>query len=653
MDLIGLDIETHDPLLKDQGVSWVYGQGHVIVAGAYSNGRSDCMEGGAAANIVTWLKDKNVTVVGANIGYDLGWLCYANGIKATDIKCRTVDVQIAESFIDEYADYSLDALAKRYLGECKGVDKLEAAAKYHGLRGDPRAHLQKLWDLGHQELIKEYVKSDARQAALIWEAQQALIPEESLETLEDNFELIKIALDMKQRGVRVDMDKRTQNYVRLAAARDARKRSFELEHGKVNVNSTKQLAELFKKHGIPVRYKVTVKGVNGVLFRSMDERYAHAKELRLVVNGIKVRKGSLCVYLPERFALSADIQLTRKGYMVTCNPNIGSKQLEALKESHKVAADISDLKMATSILDKFLGEDFNRFIVKHGDDNYRIHADISICGARQTGRMSYSHPNLQQVPTRQILFKGTPDEMATSEICREIFIPDSGYEICKADYSGQEQRILAHFAVGIGASEVREKYKADPHTDYHQYAGEISGLIDKYGEQVGRKYAKNLGFGLNYGMMLNTMCETFGWGADEAHLIMDMYFDALPFVRTTFDAASKKLIDRGYVLTLGGRHLHTDSESGAYKALNKIIQGSAADMTKRAVVNYYKNGFNKKNPPYLIIHDEIVFGVPLDGKNNVKEIVRIMENTHQMRVPIVVEPELGKDWAHTEKGERK
>jgi DNA polymerase-1 len=301
-----------------------------------------------------------------------------------------------------------------------------------------------------------------------------------------------------------------------------------------------------------------------------------------------------------------------------------------------------------------MGPKFDRFIVRHGPNDYRIHADFNIVGARQTGRFSSANPNLQQVPSKTVLFKDTPDEIKLYTLCREIIIPDEGMLMGKADYSGQENRLMAHFAVGEGADEIRRNYSKNPELDFHKYIGEVSGLYEEYGEDVGRKYAKNCSFGLGYGMQLQTMTETFNWSREEAERITALYHDGAPFVRSTMDKVSSVIVKRGYIKTLAGRHCHLRKYNGridtrsAYKGFNKLIQGSAADMTKKAVIMLDEKGLLELFPLYLLVHDEIDFGVPktLAAIRKLPELQDVMEHTFQLSVPIRVDPEIGNDWGH-------
>jgi DNA polymerase I-like protein with 3'-5' exonuclease and polymerase domains len=690
MKLYGLDIETYDPHLVKKGASWVYGEGHILCTSVYSKKMSNAQvfksNGGKAVKQI--LLNPDITLVGTNIVYDLGWLCYEHGLKANEVKCGLIDIAIAEAFIDEYQQFSLDALAWKYLKERKKAEKLEKIALNQGLKGDFRRHLKELWDLGFTKEIAEYVSSDADQPVRIWEKQKEVLNElaatdyaeleaslekkdvrkssitlqqkkDALEfakryniitALDVNFKLIKIVLDMKQRGVRVDMAKRKQNYELLKGIQDRLQSEFEGKYGKVNFNSTKQLAALFDRERVPYKCKIRVKSyINKPVFAG-SEIWQQKQILKETFKGIRVQKGQIVLFVPKQYAGRTNDDIIQMGYVTTCNPNIDKKAIDAIKNKYEVGKSIKELKQVTSIIDKFLGPNFDRFIVKHGEDNYRIHADFNIVGARATGRFSSAKPNLQQIPSKTVLFAKTENEIKLYKLCRETIIPDEGMLMGKCDYAGQESRLMAHFAVGTGANEIRRKYNENPELDLHDYVGQISGLQDKYGIDVGRKYAKNCAFGLGYGMQLTTMMETFEWDREDAMRITELYHEAVPFVKSTMDKVSDVIVKRGYIKTLAGRHCHLRKFNGkvdnrsAYKGFNKLIQGSAADMIKKAVVMLDEQGVLDVFPLYLLVHDEIDFGVPNVYK--LIEIKIIMENTYPMTVPFIVDPEVGKNWGH-------
>jgi DNA polymerase I-like protein with 3'-5' exonuclease and polymerase domains len=652
-----IDCETDDPHLTTKGASWVYGDGGIIVTGLYNvrTKTKKAFNGGGGEADTTLLLDKDVTLIGANIVYDLGWLCYEHGLAAEAVQCSLIDVSMAEQTIDEYQRYGLDDLAWKYLKERKGSGELAGIALGYKYKGDFRKHLKKLWDAGYKKEITEYVLSDAEQPAKIWDKQKVILLETACtDAAMTNMALIKIVLGMKQRGVRIDMKKRERNRERLTAIQTELRRDFEKKYGAVNFNSSKQLADLFDKQGVPYRHRIRIKGLKGTPPFPGGELWEQKTRLKETFRGIRVEKGNLVLYVQKQYAGRTDFNVRAMGYDTTCNPNIDKKALSALKKKYPVAEAIVNLKQVTSILDKFLGPKFDRFIVKHGDHDYRIHADFNIVGARQTGRFSSANPNLQQIPSKTVLFAKTENELSLAKLCRELFIPEDGEILVKLDMSGEENRLMAHFAVGRGAEEIRKKYTENPMLDYHAYVGEISGLYEEYGKEIGRKYAKNTGFGLAYGMQLTTMMETFDWTKEEAERITTLYHDGAPFVKATMDKVSDVIVGRGFIKSLAGRRMRLRSYNGkvdtrsAYKGFNKLIQGSAADWLKKAMVSIGNPQGLTSCALLLTVHDELVLSMPVStlGLDDIHTTVAALEGAFMLRVPMICEPEFGHDYGH-------
>jgi DNA polymerase I-like protein with 3'-5' exonuclease and polymerase domains len=155
-------------------------------------------------------------------------------------------------------------------------------------------------------------------------------------------------------------------------------------------------------------------------------------------------------------------------------------------------------------------------------------------------------------------------------------------------------------------------------------------------------------------MQINTMMETFGWSKEEAERITELYHDGAPFVKATMDKVSEVIVRRGYIKSLAGRHEHLQKFNGkvdtrsSYKGFNKLIQGSAADMMKRALVALDEKGLLDYFPLYLTVHDEIDFGIPksVEALLRLAEVQEVMEHTFPLLVPIRVDPEAGPDWGH-------
>jgi DNA polymerase I-like protein with 3'-5' exonuclease and polymerase domains len=308
-------------------------------------------------------------------------------------------------------------------------------------------------------------------------------------------------------------------------------------------------------------------------------------------------------------------------------------------------------------------------ITRHAH-NGRIHADIhqlrSDEGGTVTGRFSYSNPNLQQLPARDDFI---------SPLIRGLFLPEEGQVWGSFDYSSQEPRIVVHYASIVhknflegkarypmqGADTFVEKYREDPRTDFHQLAADIVG--------VSRKQAKTINLGLFYGMGVNKLSEQLGLDLASGKELFNQYHAAVPFVREMSNYVMERAEKNGNIRTLLGRkgrfdkwepkafgvhkampfedalreYGHPLKRAYTYKALNKLIQGSAADQTKKAMIELHAAGI----PPMIQIHDELAVSVA--NKEQAQRIVQIMETCVELEIPSVVDAELGPSWGEAKK----
>ena len=285
----------------------------------------------------------------------------------------------------------------------------------------------------------------------------------------------------------------------------------------------------------------------------------------------------------------------------------------------------------------------------------RIHAEInqlrSDTGGTVSGRLSMSNPNLQQLPARNKEF---------GPIIRGLFLPEKGFKWGSFDYSQQEPRLVVHYASSIGegyegSQELVEAY-ANADADFHQTVADLVG--------IDRKQAKTIGLGLMYGMGKNKLANMLGLNFDEASALIGKFNRRAPFVKMLSDRCMKKANEEGLIRTKLGRKcrfnmwepkdfgIHTPEtfenasakygsnnikRAFTYKALNRLIQGSAADQTKQAIVSCSHLGYT----PLLQIHDELCFNV---HEEDVKKIVKEMEGCVELNVPSVVDVALGNDF---------
>jgi DNA polymerase I-like protein with 3'-5' exonuclease and polymerase domains len=293
-------------------------------------------------------------------------------------------------------------------------------------------------------------------------------------------------------------------------------------------------------------------------------------------------------------------------------------------------------------------------ILKH-EHKGRIHAEINQLrgdgGGTVTGRLSYNTPNLQQVPSSKVL----------GPMIRSLFKPEEGMQWGAFDYSQQEPRLVVHLASltagGLkGADEFVNAYHEDPNTDFHTMVSEMA--------KIDRKKAKTINLGLFYGMGKGKLSSELGLTPGEAEDLFEKYHGRVPFVKEMIERTMKKAADVGHVRTLLGRKCRFDMwepsrygvhkplprdqaerEHGkqirrafTYKALNKIIQGSAADMTKKAMVDLHKEGI----VPLIQVHDEL--DCSFDSEEQKNKIMEIMQNAVQLEVPVKLDCEVGPSW---------
>tara|TARA_B100000768_G_scaffold137122_1_gene128131 strand:- start:321 stop:1361 length:1041 start_codon:yes stop_codon:yes gene_type:complete len=324
-------------------------------------------------------------------------------------------------------------------------------------------------------------------------------------------------------------------------------------------------------------------------------------------------------------------------------------------------------------------------IIKH-EHKGRIHADInqirSDDGGTVTGRFSYSNPNLQQIPAK---------DPETGPLIRSLFIPDEGCKWGTFDYSQQEPRLVAHYSLQFelpSVNTIADSYENDPNTDFHKIVAEMA--------EIPRSQAKVINLGLFYGMGKAKLMNELDLTKDKAEELFKKYHENAPFVKQLTNKAMNAAASKGVIKTILGRrcrfpkyepvlrgddwgtyvpaedeermkelqdmgpvlkdfeeniikdkqgkpkknywHKNPTRRAFTYKALNKLIQGSAADMTKKAMVELYKQGLLA----HIQIHDELDFSV--ESEEQAKKIKNIMETAVDLEVPNKVDYESGPNW---------
>ena len=590
---IAIDLETYDPGIKDTGPGWATDRGHVVGIAVAVDGWKGYFpirhEGGGNFDediIKQQLKkyfENDTDKIFHNASYDVGWL-KRWGI---NVKGRIIDTMVAAAIIDENrmpGQYNLNAVAKDFIQEKKDESLLYEAAQ--AWQVDAKAEMYKL----PYQYVGPYAEQDADLTLRLWKALKVEINRQELHNIFNiESELLPILVEMKWQGVRIDLEK-------------ADKLKKELQ------SKEKILLQQIKKD---VGFDVEIFAPSSVA-QAFDKK--------------KIAYNKTPTGLP-----SFD-----KNFLATLENPLAKKIVEA-RELFKARSTFIDS------------------LLKH-EHNGRIHGEInqlkSDQGGTITGRLSMSNPNLQQIPARN---------QNIGPLIRSLFIPEEGHKWGSFDYSQQEPRLVVHFAAlthsGLeGADEFVHSYQDNPDTDFHQIAADMA-VID-------RKTAKTMNLGLFYGMGQKKLGSELGLDEDDTKELFEKYHSRVPFVKELMGLASKSANDNGQVRTILGRICHFDlweptkwgvhkalprdeairkygsnlKRAFIYKALNKLIQGSAADQTKKAMIEVYKAGII----PHIQVHDELNCSC-LDEKQ-INMIKDIMENCIELEVPSKVDPKIGDSW---------
>lgn len=594
---IAVDLETYDPNLTTLGPGWARKDGKIvgIAVAAGDDAWYFPVAHGNGPNldrrvVFRWFQKQMETPrqrkIMHNAQYDLGWLL-AEGI---EVQGEVVDTMVAAALVDENRlSYSLDNLAKQYCGMRKDEKLLRTAAKDWGL--DPK---KDMWRLP-AKFVGAYAEQDARATLSLWKVLQKEIEEQQLQAIfEVEQPLTNILVRMRQRGVCVDLDKAAESRKLLRS----------------------RITDL----------KKFIKSKSGV-----DIEPWAASSVQKVFDALGLT-----------YERTETDQPSFTKMFLSSHPNEVAKAVVQLRELDKADSTFIDS------------------ILEHSN-NGRIHCEFhqlrSDDGGTVTGRMSCSNPNLQQIPARDPLVK---------KLIRGIFVPEPGTRWGSFDYSSQEPRLLVHYCAILPDKRrhpMIDNMVAEFHAgnaDLHQMTADIVG--------VKRKQAKTINLGIMYGMGVGKMAAQLGISEDDAKDLLAVYHEKVPFVRGIADIASKQAETHGKVRTVGGRlcrfplwesrtfgytkplpHEEAIKEYGpgirrafTYKALNKLIQGSAADQTKKAMVDCMNEGLM----PMLQVHDELCFNVEDDMQAS--KIVEIMENGLRLMVPSKVDQDLQSNWGDVE-----
>mgnify|MGYP001031172118 FL=1 len=596
-ETIAVDLETYDPHLLTCGPGWATGRGHVVGIGIATNnwqgyfpirheGGGNLDEGMVLRWLTNTLSSTKRDVIFHNALYDVGWLRREGII----VKGRILDTIVAAPLINENRySYSLDNLGSFYCDEKKDESLLQDAALAYGV--NPKSEMYKL----HAKYVGPYGEQDAALTLKLWNKLKVEIDEQGLQKILDmESKLIPLLLEMRWRGVRVDEEKAEQVSKKLSTEEQKIQVEIKRKYGSdVNLWANASLQNIFEKNKL--WFPRTEKGMASF---QKDWLEGHEHELpQLIVRARKLNKAR------------------------------------------------------TTFIDKM--------IMEHAF-NGRIHAEAHPMrndrGGTVSGRFSYSNPNLQQVPAR---------DPEIGNMIRSLFIPEEGCQWGVFDYSQQEPRLTVHYAsqMNLNGAEKAVAQYTDDNADFHQIVADMANIP--------RKQAKTINLGLSYGMGKEKLIKELGIDDTEAEKLFQQYHANVPFIRALQDQCARVAMERGYIKTFAGRHCRFNlwesryertlplpleeakekygddlKRSYTYKALNRLIQGSAADMTKLAMIGLWEEGI----VPHLQVHDEV--DISVENTEQANTITRIMENCVELAVPLLVDQELGKSWGETKEIKR-
>lgn len=631
--VIGFDTETWDPELLDAGPGWGRGKGHIIGASlsvedgsswyfpirhGIEDGNQILPEHEAAMNMdpentlryLAYTLGDTRPKVGANLIYDVGWLLW----EGVPVRGPLYDIQFAEALLNSEAPkVDLDILGESYLGRGKETNLLyQFLADWCG--GQVNDKQRKHMYISPPSLAGPYAQDDASMPIAILDQQWRLMQERGvIELFNLECKLIPLLVAMRMKGAPVNLNKADEVYDDFGAKLEVIETKLKDIAGQhVNPNAAESIKSAFTALSIPHPTKINKK------------------------TGEKV--------------ISFD-----------------APRLESVE--HPLVDQILEWRRLTKVRSVFIDSYLRQ---KHV--NNRIHCTFhplkgSGVGTR-SGRFSSSDPNLQNIPVRT----------EEGRLVRECFDATVfGGRWRSIDYSSIEYRLLVHFAVGEGADLVREQFNKNPDTDYHQF---VMDMIERMtGILLTRSVTKNVNFGLIYGMALNALAALLKIPRNEASHLMDSYHEAIPYARATMDECAREVHTTGCVRTIlnrasdfnawgpkgwsnDGRRYAMTYEAASrkwgmynierqhtHKALNRKLQGSAADVMKTAMVAAWEAGLFAEDAcgiPVLTVHDELDFE-DMGSPDNPAwlELKHIMETCmgNKVSIPLRVDAGIGDTWA--------
>lgn len=593
MKLLTIDFETHDPYIeRGVGAGWVYG---IKVPG------SDFEVLGAAVRThdgeiyyetdmdkVKELVDSHDCLIMHNAQYDLGCLHFI-GANVTDKPVFDTEV-MSRLFNSSLLSHSLDTVAKKYLGWGKKDTALTDAVWRHNLYPWLKRELKAAEKEG-----PGYVRTRPPEAKLVKfaKANMKAVQEVDLEAMAEyacgdidpTYRLYKY---FEKHELNMEIARKYSMLAHICI-------EYRMRGVRIDLNRAREVHNQL----IPI----IAQKIQGVYDIAGEEFNINSpKDMPRIFDKLKIR-------YPRNPANG--------------NPSITTPWME--QQTHDICKAIVEARKAMKIDRDFIQKiiEMQEFTCPDANGHGRVYPELNLLRAR-TGRFSCTNPNVQQIPSRDPVY---------GPMCRSIFVPEEGESWYSLDFSNQEGRLQVHYAYKIGAegaASLAYEFNQDPNLDMHQMVANMVG--------ISRREAKAVNLGLSYGMGIAKLAKSLNVSEAQARVIKDNYNALAPFLDQLNKKSQAAMKKKGYVRTLGGRHSHVDppiydkgeKRTFEYKALNKLIQGSAADQTIECMIQAYE----AKIPVLFPVHDQVCISGTLEQCLKMKEI---METAVKLDVPVVVD----------------
>lgn len=611
MKILTLDVETHDSLLLTHGMGWAFKYNfpempfEVLGFGFKDSygytGYIDLFSKRGNADALLHLIKSHDAILCHNALYDIGALIYLFRDKLDLNRLILLDtVLMAKLHNQHLLSYSLDSLTEHYkVVERKQSDILHDYAWTTGMyqkehmektgrncNTRPSAAILNRWCMSDMrrfpvEVVAEYCLQDVKATYALYEE---LAPKVAYLDLTKYSDILKVCLDVKKRGTRIDLNRAAELEKQFD---ETAKEAEDIVHitlgwpEDLNINSTKQLGEA------------------------------------LLADGFQ-------------------LPLTDKG-----SPSLKSEWLE--DQEHEIFKNIKRYRKALKVK-----KDFVQKLIKYQEvipEKYKqngkgwLFPSLKPLGATMTGRFTSGggsgslELSIHQIPRRDEEF-GAP--------VRELFIAHENEQLVCCDFSSQESRLQVHYAKLLnckGVQPIVDAWITDPSMKYHNKVAELTDLD--------YETAKMINLGLSYGMHTKKLSEKIGVSEEEGERIIKQYHRLLPFMQQLQGITARNILKLGYIKTIGGRKLYIDppykwmgkTRTNESKGLSKLIQGSASDQCIQSMIDAHKAGLHL----LFSVHDEIA----ISSLNAIRDEVILrecMENSYPLAIPMVAESGIGLSW---------